>query len=514
MGVIPTDPFVFTFSSVTSNHSIDATFVPDTFTIIASASAGGTMTPSGNLTVNAGAAQAFTIAPLNGYRIVDVVVDGVSALGSPDLVTNPDGSRTFTFTSVSTNHTILATFVVSGSFLINASASTIGTSVPGAAGGSISPSGFIPLLPGASQGFFIAANPGYNYVDLIVDGVSQTPPLPSTYQFIGVAADHTITAVFQGIPAIGVSPASPFDFGNVNAGTITSQSFTINNTGTGDLLLGQAAVTGPDAAKFTLGMDTCSNQMVLAGGLCISEVAFNSTYLGLKTATLTVPSNDPVTPALNIELSATEILCPVIFADVPSGYLFENQIKAMYCNNITAGCSAVPLNFCPTDNTTRKEAAVFITKAMKQAPAPVCTGTVFADVNAATVGDGFCRYIEIFSTLGITAGCQADNLLTPENEAMFCPEGNMTRKEAAVFITKAMSQAPAPVCTGTVFADVNAATVGDGFCRYIEIFSTLGITAGCQADNPLTPENEAMFCPDDLVSREQIAAFLTNGFLK
>jgi FtsP/CotA-like multicopper oxidase with cupredoxin domain len=328
----------------------------------------------------------------------------------------------------------------------------------------------------------------------------------------GISSGGLLTHLeFGESPDMTVTPPS-FDFGPTPAGTVPVQTFTIANNGLGGLLVGQISLTGTDAAKFSIVNDTCSLSPVVSAGSCTVGVGFHPTYIGLKTAVLTIPSNDLNAPH-NVPLSGTEALCAVTFADVPSGYIFEDQIKAMYCNNITAGCSTAPLNFCPMDNVTRKEAAVFITNAMNQAPAATCTETVFNDVNAAAVGTGFCRYIEAFSTLGITSGCQADNPLTPDNEAMFCPEGNVTRKEAAVFITKAMGQAPAATCTGTVFNDVNAATVGEGFCRYIEAFSTLGITGGCQADNPLTPENEAMFCPDALVSRGQIAVFLTNGFL-
>jgi len=57
-------------------------------------------------------------------------------------------------------------------------------------------------------------------------------------------------------------------------------------------------------------------------------------------------------------------------------------------------------------------------------------------------------------------------------------------------------------CTGTVFDDVNEATVGLGFCGFIEQFSTLGITGGCSTTPPL-------YCPDSPVTRGQMAIFLT-----
>jgi DNA-binding beta-propeller fold protein YncE len=204
----------------------------------------------------------------------------------------------------------------------------------------------------------------------------------------------------------------------------------------------------------------------------------------------------------------------VIFDDVPATYWALPFINKIYDTGITSGCSATPLLYCPENQVTRAEMAVFMTKALGEAPAASCTGAVFSDVNVSTVGEGFCKYIEKFSSLGITVGCQVDNAATPQNEAMYCPSNNVTRAEMAVFMTKALNQPPAATCTGTIFNDVNNAVMADGFCRYIEKFSTLGITSGCQADNPATPGNEARYCPESDVTRAQMAVFLTKGFLQ
>jgi hypothetical protein len=68
--------------------------------ITASAGPGGTVTPAGEISVNAGTAQTFTITPGAGYRILDVEVDGSSV-----------GARnSYTFSNLSANHTITATF--------------------------------------------------------------------------------------------------------------------------------------------------------------------------------------------------------------------------------------------------------------------------------------------------------------------------------------------------------------------------------------------------------------------
>ena len=74
--------------------------VEDTFTITASAGQGGSITPSGAVSVKKGESQTFTITPSEGYEITDVIVDGVSQ-GAVD---------TYTFENVTEAHTITASF--------------------------------------------------------------------------------------------------------------------------------------------------------------------------------------------------------------------------------------------------------------------------------------------------------------------------------------------------------------------------------------------------------------------
>ena len=82
--------------------------VPDTFTITASAGSNGSINPSGDVTVNEGSDQLFNITPDSGYQIDDVLVDG-SSIGV---------ESSYTFTNVTQDHTISATFVVNTSEVV------------------------------------------------------------------------------------------------------------------------------------------------------------------------------------------------------------------------------------------------------------------------------------------------------------------------------------------------------------------------------------------------------------
>jgi hypothetical protein len=69
--------------------------------------------------------------------------------------------------------------------------------------GLISPSGDVSVTSGADQSFSISPNSGYQISDVLVDGSSVGAV--SSYSFTGVAAAHTISAVFSAQPA---TPAS------------------------------------------------------------------------------------------------------------------------------------------------------------------------------------------------------------------------------------------------------------------------------------------------------------------
>ncbi len=102
----------YTFSAVSGSHTISASFSPTvyTYTISASSGTGGNISPSGTVTVSSGSAQTFTITALAGYAISTVLVDGapVGAVGS------------YTFSNITANHTISASFTAVGtSFAAN-----------------------------------------------------------------------------------------------------------------------------------------------------------------------------------------------------------------------------------------------------------------------------------------------------------------------------------------------------------------------------------------------------------
>ncbi|OGT06584.1 MAG: hypothetical protein A2X78_04665 [Gammaproteobacteria bacterium GWE2_37_16] len=91
----------YTFTNVTSAHTISVRFSIDTNDITASAGDHGSISPSGDTPVNYGADQTFTITPDSDFSISDVIVDGVSK----------GAISSYTFSNVVVAHTITASFV-------------------------------------------------------------------------------------------------------------------------------------------------------------------------------------------------------------------------------------------------------------------------------------------------------------------------------------------------------------------------------------------------------------------
>jgi hypothetical protein len=170
----------YTFTNVTADHTIHATFAIDVFTIAATAGPNGGIDPSGDIPVNYGGSQGFTMVPNAGYHVADVLVDG-SSVGAVE---------TYTFTNVTADHSIHATFAVDV-FTITATAGPNGL---------IDPSGSVPVNYGDDQAFTIVANVGFHIDDVLVDGASVGPV--GTYTFTGVIADHTIHADFATNPPV------------------------------------------------------------------------------------------------------------------------------------------------------------------------------------------------------------------------------------------------------------------------------------------------------------------------
>jgi hypothetical protein len=100
--------------------------------------------------------------------------------------------------------------------------------------------------------------------------------------------------------------------------------------------------------------------------------------------------------------------------------------------------------------------------------------------------------IEAIAAFGITRGCN------PPTNTLFCPRREVSRAEMAAFLSRALELPAAPPAG---FDDVETSI----FSTDIDRLAAAGITRGCN------PPTNTKFCPDDRVTRGQMAAFLTRA---
>jgi hypothetical protein len=186
------------------------------------------------------------------------------------------------------------------------------------------------------------------------------------------------------------------------------------------------------------------------------------------------------------------------FADVlvPGKEWMEPWIVAFYNAGVTTGCGINPLRYCPENQVTRAEMAVFLLRAMHGAGyAPPAPTHDFADVPV-TGKEWMEPWIEQFYAEGVTTGCGGGN---------YCPENRVTRAEMAVFVLRALHGGSySPPAASAVFADVPVS--GKAWMEpWIIQFRNEGITTGCGID-PLR------YCPENNVTRAEMAVFIGRAY--
>ena len=114
-----------------------------------------------------------------------------------------------------------------------------------------------------------------------------------------------------------------------------------------------------------------------------------------------------------------------VFDDVGAADFAAAFIEQLYADGITAGCGGG--NYCPRENVTRAQMAVFLLRA-RYGPGyqpPAVTATVFDDVG---VDDFAAAWIHQLAADGITSGCGNNR---------FCPRDAVNREQMAVFLARA-----------------------------------------------------------------------------
>lgn len=168
------------------------------------------------------------------------------------------------------------------------------------------------------------------------------------------------------------------------------------------------------------------------------------------------------------------------------GNIHEGSIEAIAAEKITLGCNP-PSNdeFCPRDPVSRGAMAAFLTRALDLPPTD-------EDYFVDDEGSVFEESINRLAAAGITKGCD------PPANSRFCLHETVTRGAMAAFLSRAFNYPT---------SDVDRFVDDDGhlFEGAIQRIAAEGVTVGC---NP--PDNDE-FCPDQVVTRDTMATFLTRA---
>jgi FtsP/CotA-like multicopper oxidase with cupredoxin domain len=108
-----------------------------------------------------------------------------------------------------------------------------------------------------------------------------------------IVSQWTGVANATAAPIIGLSSANLSYAAAAYLSTSAAQTITVSSLGVVNLVLNVPAITGPNAGDFAIIANTCPVGILAPGATCTISITFKPTYAGTRTASLSIPSNDP-----------------------------------------------------------------------------------------------------------------------------------------------------------------------------------------------------------------------------
>ena len=321
------------------------------------------------------------------------------------------------------------------------------------------------------------------------------------------SADLSVTQADSPDPSVPGLPIV-YDVTVGNAGPATADSVSFTDTLSITVSVDSAT---PSQGSCTLQTHavTCDLGSIPSGGQATIHISITPSVAGTVTSAASVSGGeaDPVASNNSWSEQTTVIECPppapLVTAPVSTPPQTDGQTASVPLHSghtttwaisggtITGGQGTSQLTFQSGDpGTTMTLQAVDTVGSCSSAAGSALVSVDFLDVPPA---HPFHDFVNTVSRNGVTAGCGGGN---------YCPGDPVTRAQMAVFLLKASlgsSYAP-PACSG-IFGDVPCPSP---FADWIEDLSSRGVTAGCGGGN---------YCPDNLVTRAQMAVFLLKMLL-
>jgi len=252
-------------------------------------------TRNGTMTINFGGQTNAQTITLLGNSVYPLLLSP----GSLDFGTNNPAGTSSPAQSVGLSNpygvakTLSYTLSVDGPFTLN---NPCPNPMPGNYGCTMSVT-FNPTTAGAQTGSLTVAIPG----------VSKTSSIP-------------LTGTAYTPPAIGV--ANSLSFGGVPSGTSSTLPLSISDTGSQDLTISGLAISGTNAADFSVASGQCAT--ISGGSTCNVNISFRPSVTGNRSAVLTVTGNAANSPQ-TITLTGTGQASAVSLSPASLGFGSQNQ---------------------------------------------------------------------------------------------------------------------------------------------------------------------------------------------
>jgi uncharacterized repeat protein (TIGR01451 family) len=327
-----------------------------------------------------------------------------------------------------------------------------------------------------------AIESGPSILEVVANGIASIPKavLVEPSPVLTIRMGHTGNFV-QG------QTAAAYSVSVQNTGAAAT-SGTVSVTDTLPAGLTGRAIEGPGWA-CTLATLTCSRSDALAAGGTHPPVTVTVTVAtGVASPLINQVSASGGGSATATASDSTTII--PAFTDVLASDSFTPFIDLLKEYDITHACQDLPLKYCPDDNIPESQMAVFVIRSVNGNDNFAYTPTpYFTDVPAT---NQYFPWIQKMQDLGIALPCA---------QTLYCPDSAVTRGIMSVLIIRSRFGVSIPTNYPTTpyFTDVPAS---HPYFPWIQKMKQLGITTGC------TPTT---YCPDDPVTRGQMAVFIMRG---
>ncbi|NPV88063.1 PQQ-binding-like beta-propeller repeat protein [Coprothermobacteraceae bacterium] len=434
----------YTFTNVTGNHTIEALFAINQYTITANITGNGVIVLSYGSNTSTLADGATIVLPHG----TTVSVEGVPATGWSKVSVTP------------TSFTVDGDRVVEVVFALipppQPTYYTI-TAIAGV-GGSISPAGAVTVPYGGSQTFTITPSAGYHIADVKVDGVSIGAT--TSYTFTSVTGSHTIEALFA-----------------INEYTITAI------TGTGGSISPAGAVTVPYGGSQTF-------TITPSAGYHIADVKVDGVSIGATTSyTFTNVTGNHTIEALFAKDSDIQVriaiptgICGRVYTKFV--LVFENG-SAPYTYTVDFGDGTNPITGSVSGNVAN------IVHAYPQSG----TFLMWVTVTDTTGKKGAEEAVIIAGECLIVESVYHHNFVFGYPDGTFRPESKITRAELAAMISRALAL-DTTIPQRQVFSDL-----GPNHWAYPFVMAMY--REGLMKGYP-----EGTFGPDQYITRAEVATVL------